>query len=82
MYDVAACITTAIVLALLSIFAVTLRFYVRLRTTRTFLGIDDWLILFSVVLVCGQMGNQIEGKLTARVNPEEDAHIFQPRSMD
>ena len=51
MYGVASVIVTAIGLPVFGFLAVCLRFYVRLRLTPTFVGIDDWLIAFSCVLV-------------------------------
>ena len=57
-------LVTAIVLSLLSIIAVFLRFYVRLRIRRTHIGIDDWLVLLSVFLVCGHGIIQILGSLS------------------
>lgn len=46
---------------LLSIAFVYLRFYVRLRVRRAYIGIDDWLILLSIFLVIGQSVIQILG---------------------
>ena len=60
-YGVTSLVSTAIALPVLSIIAVLLRFYVRLRVRRTYLGADDWLILLSVFLVCGQGVFQILG---------------------
>ena len=62
MYGVASLIATAIVFPLLGVVAVILRFYVRLRLQPTYVGIDDWTILLSCVLVCAQGVNQIIGK--------------------
>ena len=62
MYDVTSLIATAIVLPLLGFIAVTLRFYVRLYLKPTFIGVDDWLALIAIVLVCGQGANQIVGR--------------------
>ena len=59
MYGVASLIATATVLPLLGFVAVCLRFYVRLRLKPTFVGIDDWLITFSCLLVFGQAAIQI-----------------------
>ena len=59
MYGVPAVIVTAIVLWLLGVTAVCLRFYVRLRLSPTFVGLDDWLIAFSCLLVLGQSACQI-----------------------
>ena len=61
MYGVTSLIVTATVLPLLGLGAVCLRFYVRLRLKPTFVGIDDWLITFSCLLVFAQGANQING---------------------
>ena len=61
MYGFASVILTATILSLLGVIAVCLRFHVRLRMTRTPLGIDDWLIAFSCLLVLGQSAAQITG---------------------
>ena len=58
-YSVESLIATAIALPFLSINAVILRFYVRLRVRRTKLGADDWLALVSVILVCAHGSIQI-----------------------
>ena len=62
MYGTTPIIVTAIVLPLLGLVAVCLRFYVRLRLKPTFIGIDDWLIAFSCLLVFGQASIQISCK--------------------
>ncbi|KAL8816842.1 MAG: hypothetical protein Q9191_008257 [Dirinaria sp. TL-2023a] len=59
LYGVTSLIVTATVLPFLGSVLVALRFYVRLRLKPTFVGIDDWLILFACVLVWGQGANQI-----------------------
>lgn len=63
MYGVTSLIVTAVILPLLGVVAVTLRFYVRLRLKPTFIGIDDWMITFSCLLVCAIGANQIVGKI-------------------
>lgn len=63
MYGVASVIATATVLSLLGFVAVCLRFYVRIRITRTFVGIDDWLVAISCFLVLGQSACQIVGTI-------------------
>ena len=60
-YGADSLIVTAIVLPFLSVIAVFLRFYVRLRMRHTHIGIDDWLVLLSVFLVWGQGVIQILG---------------------
>ena len=62
MYGVASLIVTAAVLPLLGLSAVCLRFFVRLCLKPTFVGIDDWLIAFSCLLVFAQGALQITGK--------------------
>ena len=62
MYGVASLVATAIVFPLLGLVAVCLRFFVRLRVKRTFIGIDDWLIAFSCLLVVAQCGLEIAGE--------------------
>ena len=62
MYSVQSFIATAVTLPLLSISAVLLRFYVRLRVKFTYIGIDDWLIAFSCLLVCGIAADVIIGR--------------------
>lgn len=66
MYGVTTIIVTAIVLPLLGLVAVCLRFYVRLRLKPTFVGIDDWLIAFSCLLVFGQAAAQISCEIHFR----------------
>ena len=61
MYGIASVIATAIVLPLLASVAVCLRFYVRIRLTPTHVGIDDWLIAMSCILVLGMGALQIAG---------------------
>ena len=61
MYGVGSVIFAAIFLPLLGSVAVFLRFYTRRRLTNTFIGIDDWLIAFSCLLVLGQGAAQIVG---------------------
>ena len=63
MYGVASVIATATVLSLLGFIAVCLRFYIRIRIVRTFVGIDDWLIAISCFLVLGQSACQIVGMI-------------------
>lgn len=63
-YGADSLLVTAVVLPFLSIIAVFLRFYVRPRMRHTYIGIDDWLLLFSVLLVCGQGLIQILGSLS------------------
>ena len=58
-------IGTAIALPILSIIAVWLRFYVRLRVRRTKIGADDWSILLSVYLVCAQAVAQVLSRYRA-----------------
>lgn len=62
MYGVASLIIAATVLPLLGLVAVFLRFFVRLRLQPTFLGVDDWLIAVSCLLVFAQCANQITGE--------------------
>ena len=56
-------IGTAIALPILSIIALVLRFYVRLRVRKTDIGIDDYLILIALPLVIGQNVIQILGRI-------------------
>ena len=63
MYSVASYIATAVSLPLLGFIAVCLRFYVRLRLRPTYIGIDDWMIAFSCLLVCASGANQVVGKI-------------------
>ena len=65
-YGVNSLIGTAIALPIFGIAAVVLRFYVRLRVRHTYIGVDDWLILLSVVLVCGHGVIQILGMHASR----------------
>ena len=59
MYGVASLIVTAILLPLIGSVCVALRFFVRLRLKPTFIGVDDWLILFACFFVWGQGVTQI-----------------------
>ena len=61
-YGADSLLVTAIVLPFLSIIAVSLRIYVRLGMRHTYIGVDDWLVILSVLLVCGQGVMQILGK--------------------
>ena len=60
-YGVSSLIGTAVTLPILSITAVLLRFYVRLRIRRTNIGSDDWLCLLSLVFIVGQAIIQVLG---------------------
>ena len=62
MYSVSSLIATAIVFPLLGVVAVCLRFYVRMRLKPTFIGVDDWMIAFSCLLVCASGANNIVGE--------------------
>ena len=62
MYGVASLIVTATALPFMGLVAVCLRFLVRLRLKRSFVGIDDWLIAFACVLVWVQGALQIAGE--------------------
>ena len=74
MYSVASVIVAAIVLPLLGVLAVCLRFYVRIRLTPTFVGIDDWLIAFSCFLVLGQGAMQIAGIILKPRPTDQNVH--------
>ena len=64
MYGFAALISIATVLIVLAIIATCLRFYIRLVLKPDRIGVDDWLILVSCILMVGQVINQIYlGKL-------------------
>ena len=52
-YDHNASLGTSIALPILAVIATALRFFTRLRVRRTYVGIDDWLSLAALVLVCG-----------------------------
>lgn len=75
MYGVASLIVTAILLPLIGSLAVYLRFYVRLRLKPTFVGIDDWLILFSCVLVWGQGANQIVAAVIGELGRDDEKTV-------
>ncbi|KAL2051850.1 hypothetical protein ABVK25_007765 [Lepraria finkii] len=60
-YGLHSLLAMGIVMPLLSIAFVYLRFYVRLRVRRAYIGLDDWLILLSIFLVIGQSVIQILG---------------------
>lgn len=75
MYGVTSVIVTAAVLPLLGLLAVCLRFYVRVRLTRTYIGIDDWLIAFSSFLVLSQGAMQIIGKILNSQFPYQNGWI-------
>lgn len=68
MYGVASVIVTATVLPILGFLAVCLRFYVRIRLTPTYVGIDDWLIAFSCFLVLGQGAMQVVGMILKQLS--------------
>ena len=72
MYGVASVVATAVVLSLLGFIAVCLRFYVRIRLTPTFVGIDDWLIALSTLLVLGQSACQILCMIPKPFSSDED----------
>lgn len=71
MYGVDSLIVTAIVLPFIGSVAVALRFYVRLRLKPTYIGLDDWLILFACVLVWGQGANQIIGAIIGELGRDD-----------
>ena len=75
MYGVASVIFTAILLPLLGFVAVFLRFYTRIRLTSTFVGIDDWLIAFSCLLVLSQGAAQIVGMLPRPLRSNQNQSI-------
>ena len=60
-YGTTSLISTAIVFPVLGIIAVSLRMYVRLRLRHTYIGVDDWLVLIAVPLVCGHGIIQVIG---------------------
>ena len=74
-YGESSLIATAIALPLLAIIAVILRFYSRLHLRRTFIEIDDWLALVSVVFVCGHGVVQILG---ASLEPQNCLALYEP----
>ena len=61
MYGVVSTITTAILLPLLEFVFVCLRFYARIGLTPLSVGLDDWLIAVSCLLVIAQGAMQISG---------------------
>ena len=75
MYGVASVIVTAILLPLLGFVAVCLRFYTRIRLTSMSVGIDDWLIAFSCLLVLGQGAAQIVGMILKPLRPNQNESI-------
>ena len=68
-------IVTAVLLPLLGFVAVYLRFYTRIRLTSTFIGIDDWLIAFSCVLVLGHGAAQIAGMIPRPLRSSQNKSI-------
>lgn len=82
MYGVASMIVTAILLPLLGFVAVCLRFYTRIRLTTTFVGIDDWLIAFSCLLVLGQGAAQIVGMIQEPLCADQNESIEKGRIRD
>lgn len=75
MYGVTSVIVTAVVLPLLGFVAVCLRFYVRIRLVPTYVGIDDWLIAFSCLLVLGQGAMQIVGMILTPLQSMHQVYI-------
>lgn len=75
MYGVASVIVTAILLPLLGFVAVCLRFYTRLRLTPTFVGIDDWLIAISCLLVLSQGAVQIAGAVIGVLGRDDEPTV-------
>ena len=75
MYGVTSLIVSAILFPLLGVAAVALRFYVRLRVKRTFIGLDDWMITFSCLLVCASGPAQVVGKIKL-VGAEKIGRLF------
>ena len=61
MYGVVSMIATATVLPLLGFVSVCLRFYVRVSLMPSSVGLDDWLIAISCLLVIAQGAMQIVG---------------------
>lgn len=60
-YGETSLIGTAIALPILGIIAVSLRLYARLCLRHTYVGVDDWLIILAIILVCGHGIIQILG---------------------
>ena len=77
MYGVASLIVTATLLPFVGLVAVCLRFLVRLRLKRSFVGIDDWLIAFACVLVWVQGGIQIAGRTREFLYASSGAQVLQ-----
>ncbi|KAF6241044.1 hypothetical protein HO173_000838 [Letharia columbiana] len=75
MYGVASFIVTAILFPLLGFLAVCSRFYTRIRLTPTFVGIDDWLIAFSCLLVLGQGASQIVGAVIGSLGRDNEPTV-------
>ena len=71
MYGIASVIVAAVLLPLLGFVAVCLRFYTRISLTPTFVGIDDWLIAFSCLLVLGQGALQIVGMILELLHTDQ-----------
>lgn len=78
MYSPAALIATGVILPLLGVATVCLRYWVRLRFSPSYIGIDDILIVVGALFVCGmgaiQIGSAIQSDTSeeTKETPERD----------
>ena len=78
MYSVPSLIATGVILPLLGVVTVCLRYWVRLRFSPSYIGIDDILIVVGVLFVCGmgaiQIGSAIQSDTSeeTKETPERD----------
>lgn len=75
MYGVASLIAVGILLPLIGTLLVGLRFFVRLRLRPTFVGIDDWLILFACVLVWSQGVIEVIAAVLGELGRDEETTV-------
>ena len=73
MYSPAALISTGVILPLLGVVTVCLRYWVRLRFSPSYIGIDDILIVVGAVFVCGMGAIQIGSTIQGDNSPETKA---------
>jgi len=85
-YTVAAIFATSIIFPVIVYAQVAARFWMRLRFQRTYLGLDDWLILLATVIVTGMAVGYMLGATIGVMgrdgNPVPDSHMLPQKKLD
>ena len=74
-YPPSSIVAIGIILPLIALFAVILRFYLRLFIKPTYIGIDDWLILGAVILSMADGANLAVGMYSNSQMIEENKSL-------